>query len=298
MRQPTTLTGNIGALLGCGRSAEVFAWSPGWVVKLFHPNHPVAWIEQEAANAARVFDATRECDEFHTPQVGGIISVAGRHGLLYECVEGKPLVQLLNWSSSQSIHAVGTRLAELHFAIHRVRFEALGEGSGLPSQRAVIEERTVKASDLPVNVRDAARRLLTSLDTDRREDCLCHGDFHPFNVLASADDRFAVIDWEAATHGSAMADFARTLVLLEFGRTGSGQAIAPLPVRMKLRDAYLQRYCELAALSEADPQLKRWTMLAAVVRLNDGVGSAERSSLLAFVEPLLKDEMLDELLRG
>jgi len=256
--------------------------------------HPFAWIEQEAAIAALVFDTTRQSREFRTPRVGEIVTVAGRYGLLYQRTEGKPLTHVLNRSSLTSINAVGARLAELHFAIHRIRFAAGTAGRGMPSQRAVLNACIAKASNLPISLRDAARRSLTLIDSELRDDCLCHGDFHPLNVLVTGDGQFAVIDWWSAARGSAIADLARTLILLEFGRMGDAQVFAPAQqaLRMKLRDAYLKRYFELAAWSEADVQLKQWILLAAVARLNSGIGNAERSSLLAFVQQLLQEEML------
>ena len=243
--------------------------------------------------AARVFDATRESDEFRTPQVGEIVTAAGRYGLLYQRTEGKPLSHLLNRSSPASINAMGARLAELHFAIHRIRCDAGSEGSGLPSQRSGLHACMARASGLPVNLRDAARHLLASLDAELQDDSLCHGDFHPLNVLMDGHGCPIVIDWWGAERGSAFADFARTLILLEFGRVSDERSIAPAEqtVRMKLRDAYLERYVELAAWPEADARLKQWILLAVAARLNNGIGNAERGSLLAFVQQLLKEEL-------
>jgi len=291
--QTITSTGEIGMQLGYGRTAEVFAWSADWVVKLFYPMHPLAWIEQEAAIAAQVFDATGESNEFRTPQVGEIVTAAGRYGLLYQRTEGKPLTHLLDRSSPASINAMGARLAELHFAIHRIRYEAGTEGSSLPSQRAGLQACVARASSLPVNVRDAAIHSLTLLDSELRDDSLCHGDFHPLNVLVDGQGRPVVIDWWGAERGSALADFARTLILLEFGRVSDERGITPAEqaVRMKLRDAYLERYVELAAWPVTDDLLRQWTLLAVAARLHNGIGNAERGSLLVYVEQLLKEKM-------
>ncbi|HEY8027175.1 MAG TPA: aminoglycoside phosphotransferase family protein [Burkholderiaceae bacterium] len=298
--QATNSTREVGMPLGYGRTAEVSVWSPGWVVKLFYPMHPLAWIEQEATIATLVFDTTKENDEFRTPQVGEIVTVGGRYGLLYQHVEGKPLSRLLSRSSRASIDAVGARLAELHFAIHRIRFKAGAQVSDLPSQRTMFSECIANSSSLPADLHHAAKRSLSLLDFELRDDCLCHCDFHPLNVLVTGHGHFVVIDWWTAERGNPIADFARTLILLEFGRISGEWIIEPAEqaVRRKLRDAYLQRYLELAGWSKTDSRLKQWVLLAIAARLNNGIGNAERSALLAYVQKLLKEELPHGLLRG
>src|SRR5215210_4707672 len=47
-------------------------------------------------------------------------------------------------------------------------------------------------------------------------DRLCHGDFHPGNILLG-DRGPAVIDWTGATRGDPAGDLARTRLLLQIG---------------------------------------------------------------------------------
>lgn len=44
-------------------------------------------------------------------------------------------------------------------------------------------------------------------------DSVCHGDFHPDNVLLSDDD-VTIIDWMDASRGNPLADIARTSIIL------------------------------------------------------------------------------------
>ena len=44
---------------------------------------------------------------------------------------------------------------------------------------------------------------------------VCHGDFHPSNVIVDKDGRLHVIDWSHATQGNGSADAARTFLLFK-----------------------------------------------------------------------------------
>ncbi len=37
-----------GALIGVGRTAEVYDWGDGWVLKLYRDQFPRAWVKYEA----------------------------------------------------------------------------------------------------------------------------------------------------------------------------------------------------------------------------------------------------------
>jgi aminoglycoside phosphotransferase (APT) family kinase protein len=70
----------------------------------------------------------------------------------------------------------------------------------------------IAGAGLPPPLREHAVRVLDALpDGDR----LCHGDYHPGNVLVAAD-RVGVIDWANAACGVPEADHARTVLLLRW----------------------------------------------------------------------------------
>ena len=98
------------------------------------------------------------------------------------------------------------QLAELHVATHNT--------PGVPDipplhERLMHKIRTVK--DLPRTVQEASLHALAEMPQGDR---LCHGDFHPLNVLLH-QGRAAVIDWVDATRGNPLADVARTVVLMQ-----------------------------------------------------------------------------------
>ena len=66
------------------------------------------------------------------------------------------------------------------------------------------------ASNIDDNIK---YELLQRLEGMKNHDKLCHGDFHPSNVIVQDDGAVYVIDWSHVTQGNASADAARTYLL-------------------------------------------------------------------------------------
>ncbi len=86
-----------------------------------------------------------------------------------------------------------------------------------------------------------------------------HGDFHPYNVLMTPDDKLYVIDWSGFSVGDYRSDLAWTLMLIS--TNGYPQ----------LRDAILSEYGRLAGTPVE--QIAYFDVLAALRRLVDFAGS-------------------------
>jgi len=113
---------------------------------------------------------------------------------------------------------------------------------------------TAKLGRAPVLSADQRRRLLSRLEALPDGDRLCHGDFHPWNILGSPSSAL-VIDWLDATQGSPAADACRAFLLLS-----PAAASTALPYL----DAYLSR--SGLALEE----VTSWLPALAGARLSEG----------------------------
>jgi len=156
-----------------------------------------------------------------------------------------------------TVRAAGRRLGRLHAAIHDV-----AAPPELP-----------RVSDLLAARLKSRRRLDAFPDGDR----LCHGDYHPANVLGEK-----VIDWGTAAAGPPEADVARTCLLLIVSSPPTGipahlRTIFRLGRRLLL-GAYLRSYRSRARLDVA--LVERWIPVLAEARLTEGL-DAERDKLLA-----------------
>jgi aminoglycoside phosphotransferase (APT) family kinase protein len=117
-------------------------------------------------------------------------------------------------------------------------------------------------------------------------DCLCHGDYHPDNVLMSPHGPI-IIDWSEATAGNPLADVARTALIFRLGAPPPG-GMSPLLVgriRAVAQVTYLRRYRRRAPALQAE--LAAWRLPIAVARLAAGIPE-ERQQLLTQIEALVR----------
>jgi aminoglycoside phosphotransferase (APT) family kinase protein len=137
----------------------------------------------------------------------------------------------------------------------------------LPDLRDELARRIRSAKALPEHHATAALRRLRALPTGDR---LCHGDYHPQNVLGTLKDP-VIIDWGDASRGAPAADVARTLLLLRMGELPPD---TPAPMRALtavgrglLARRYLAVYRHHAV--EKPSQLDDWLLVRAAARFNE-----------------------------
>ncbi len=215
-----------------GRTAEILDWQDRQVLKLFYDWVPAGWAEREA-QAARLVSATT----LPTPKLLGELTLEGRPGLIYERVAGESLLKRLG-SRPWRCARFAREFAGLQAAIHRQR------GAGLPPYKEELAKTIRRLEGLPSGLQSAALDRLAGLPDG---ETLCHGDFHPDQVMVTAAGQ-VVMDWMTARAGQPAADVARTVTLLRFGPVLDASWLMRLLTNL-LRGiffrAYLRRYLEL-----------------------------------------------------
>jgi aminoglycoside phosphotransferase (APT) family kinase protein len=155
---------------------------------------------------------------------------------------------------------------------------AASVGPGLPSQRERLEWKIGEAEALPDDLRRAA---LESLAHMPEGDALCHGDFHPENVLMGKKGP-VIIDWIDATCGNPLADVARTsLILSEATRPDSSAPRWLKTLGRWLHGWYCARYFRLRP--DRRDELSRWRPIVAAARLSENI-EGSREWLLSLAE--------------
>jgi len=270
---PSTVAG-LGAPIGLGRTAEVFAYGYGEVVKLIRPGFPDRLGENEAEVAALVARAG-----VAAPAVMGTTRIEGRIGLIYERLEGPSMLDRLS-RRPWEIDRLARQLADLHVAMHDA------PGPGLPNQKDILRWAIDRAAaHLPDGARTAALARLDALPTGA---AICHGDMHPGNVLMSPTGA-VVIDWMTACCGSPAGDVARTLFLLRDSGVPApmsrAQRVLIALLRRRLCSVYLRRYRDLRSLGLRE--LAGWRLPTLAARLAEDI-EAERPALQAMVRRELR----------
>jgi Ser/Thr protein kinase RdoA (MazF antagonist) len=229
----------IGKLLGSGNVAEVHEYGDD-ALKLYRPGMGQSQAFHEAAVLAYVADQA-----IPAPLVRQAGQFEGRWGLVMSRASGPTL------AACAEIPVIINEMVRLERLIHAATEPRL------PILTARLASRIRRATQL---TGDHKARLLTGLATlPQAELRLCHGDFHPFNIIGEPGAAM-VIDWLDATSGPIEADICRSYLLM-------------LPAMPELAAAYLDRHDNRDAILA-------WLPYLAAARLAEGI-AAEGQCLLA-----------------
>lgn len=256
----------IGARLGAGREADVHAWGADAVVKLYRPGF--------LGHRAEATALTRLDGHGVAPKLIDAVERDGRAGLVLERLDGADMLSLLQ-QRPWRLPGLARTLAGAHLAVNAVRAPA-----DLPELREVLAAR-IGAAVMPPHLRDHALRTLDGLpDGDR----LCHGDYHPGNVLVDGD-RVAVIDWSNATRGVPEADHARTLLLLRWADPLPGTPLVSRALITAGRSAFAAGYTRAYRRGSRRPSSRPdpWLLVHAAARLGEGI-EVERATLIGWLD--------------
>jgi len=264
---------SLSAPIALGFTAEIYAWHTGQVLKLYNPGISRDTVEYEA-HLTRIVHATG----LPTPAVGEIIEIDGRFGLELERLDGLSMLQALT-RQPWRLRYFARQLAELQSDMHQCHVPEL------PSLSERLARKITRAEKLPETVRQAALKALEAIPDD---DKLCHGDFHPGNILLTAHG-LVIIDWIDASHGCPVLDVARSSLL--FGR---GRIPSSIPGAWLLRISqyrlyliYKERYFQLNPQDEM--QLERWIPVAAAARLDEHIHFDE-DRLLSIAQTIINTD--------
>jgi uncharacterized protein (TIGR02172 family) len=241
-----------GALIGAGRTADVYAWGSERVLKLYQDWMPERAIERE-------FELTRlaRAAGLPVPAAEEMLQVDGRLGIVFERIVGKSLLKILE-THPWKLVSIARLLAEYHARIH-----ACNLPPEAPGQREQIEQGIAWAKDLSEGEKQSILALLARLPNGN---VICHGDFHPDNLLMTEKGP-VIIDWMTGRGGHPLADVERTVLLMQTGGLPPGVSPAMRLMinafRSGLLAIYLARYRQIQPAARADIGAWELPLLAA-----------------------------------
>jgi aminoglycoside phosphotransferase (APT) family kinase protein len=256
-------------LIGQGREAEVFLLPSDRILKLLRAEGTTERLAFEVAalEAAR-FAGVR------VPQVYEQVIIDGRPGIVMERVNGPDLLSAIGrqpW--------LVWRFGRLTGAVH-AQINGVHAPTSLPRVVDVIHNALARIGRREPSIRlEWVERILARLPDG---DALCHGDFHP-GQLVYAGGEAAVLDWTGAKRGDALFDYARTRVVLGMGELPPGapphlRLLAAVGRRLLLT-AYTRSYERHATEPVDYGRMRDWEIANLALRLSDNI-PGERAYLL------------------
>lgn len=182
---------NDNRILGVGNTAEVYNYGENKVCKLFFKGYPYEYVNLEYKNSIELLSLGLD-----VPKVYEVICENGRYGIVYERIEGKTLLELI-----QDDDIWLDKFVDIHKDIISRH------------TRNVLSYKDFWISMLKMKKVDDEKMIadITALPND---DCLLHGDFHPGNILIKEDGTCIIIDFLNVCYGTALYDVARTFFLI------------------------------------------------------------------------------------
>jgi len=177
-----------------------------------------------------------------------------------EYIDGKPLIHH-GMDKNERRKAIGI-LVDLQCRIHQVN------ASGQPKQTQRLLQRIKHMPFLNDKDKNGLIALLLKLNTGTEN--LCHGDFHPLNILYDGEKHW-IIDWVDAAAGNPLADACRTYLLFKQYMTRSA-------------GIYLNAFCNKTKAKQED--ILEWLPIVAAGRLHENLDGKERAWLLKQILPV------------
>src|SRR6266498_2632911 len=112
-----------GKPIAAGRTAEIYAWGEGRVIKLLRPGFPAYLIQQAEVITTAIYQAG-----IAAPKIFEVVEVDGRPGIVYERIDGPSLTGSIERHPFR-LRDHAALLARLHAAIHTHIYPTATEGS-------------------------------------------------------------------------------------------------------------------------------------------------------------------------
>lgn len=262
-----------GERVGTGRTAEVWEHGEGRIIKLYHGEFPEQYVEREYLISKYVYE-----QGIHTPEPLELVTAEGRKGIVFQQIRGRSLLELIS-GKPWKVATYARKMASLQHNLHTF------EGSdAIGAQKAELKKNIISAPMLTMEEKSAVLARLESLPEGNK---LCHGDFHPDNVLLN--EQAWIIDWMTGITGNPAGDAARSVLLCSKGTMPPGtpwfiRFITGF-IRQRLTKEYLRGYLALSGLTY--DEIDAWIIPVAAARLTEGIPVQEKEQLVSEIRQRL-----------
>ncbi|MGH0556522.1 aminoglycoside phosphotransferase family protein [Bacillus pretiosus] len=232
---------NLGNPIAKGNTAAIYLYDSK-VVKLFKEYLP----DTEFINEAKKQKYAYSCG-LSVPNVFEVTKIQNRQAIIMEYVKGDSIGDLLFNNLNESEHYINICVNEQK-KIHAIRVNT----DEIESMRERLERQIKSVYKLDEKEKG---NILNTLHSIKFEPRLCHGDFHPFNLILS-EKNVNIIDWVDACSGDIRADVFRTYLLYAQSH-------------IELAEMYLQIYCSNTDLTR--DEIFQWAPIMIAARFSEKV---------------------------
>ncbi|MGG3455542.1 aminoglycoside phosphotransferase family protein [Paenibacillus rhizolycopersici] len=258
-------------VIAYGRTAEILQYGNGQVLKLFRIGIPMNTVQEEFRISSMVYH-----QGIPSPQPIQMINLNDRAGIIYQECLGTTLLNMIS-KKPWLVFRASKKMAKIHLDIHKVSIE-------LPSQKESLKSRIHEA---PILTREEKHQIIDYIDRLKGENKLCHGDFHPDNIILGEAEW--IIDWMTGMSGHPAGDAARTLLLFKFGTLPEEAPkfvvfLISLLRRLMLR-TYIRTYIKNSTISLNE--IEQWILPVAAARLCESIPQKEKDELVKLIRSQL-----------
>ncbi len=266
----------LGERIGIGRTADVYAYHDDTILKLFKKECS-GLSEQEVARHTLIQEYG-----LPVPKLHDVVTVNDRTGLIYKRVHGVSMLHMTR-ESMHKLPKYARDMAALHREVGSCQIE-----EGLPSMKDDLERSIGKQKLLDIN---ETLEVVNYLNTLPEGDRLCHGDFHPDNILVEGD-QYYIIDWETCSKACFSTDVMRTHLLMTYGSPPEASLIDRLVSRWGGK-AFMHYYYKELYKDKSINKGERlvWEMPILSARLIEGVPESEKEKIVKRLRLCLKQKM-------
>lgn len=213
------------------------------VIKLFVEEHSQSDILNEALNQSRV----DEYSNLNIPKLVEVRKIENRWAIISERVEGKTISQMMKEHPEKTDEYLNLF----------VDVQLIILSNEVPLLNRIKEKFTRKLENATNIDENTKYELLQRLQGMKNHNKLCHGDYHPSNVIVKEDGTVYVIDWAHVTQGNASADAARTFLLFSIDNNE------------ELAEKYLNLFANKSGIEKS--HIQRWIPIVAATQMTKNI---------------------------
>lgn len=246
--------------IGEGRTAEVYI-KDDKAIKLFYDWYKQPYIDKEE-NISNI--AATLCDL--APKCFGQVTINKRTGLVLEYISGK----LLKDQFSSNIFSIKKMIIIMGQSHRKITSKNSNE---LPS----FESKYLKLITNSERITDSDKSIIIRFLKDQINNQICHGDYHPENIIIDEKQQFRVIDWTNAFAGNHLFDVARSYYLIT-----NGVSVIKQPVYIRIATFYIRLFAGKWYLKgyfnkeKIPSDFKKWVFIVKLLRWYEGIVEEEK----------------------